>query len=65
MMRAGTCEVQNLKNVLRVVKNVGAFFVTVIVGLVVGAALFTVEAVETVETDAKKRIERHRTPPGH
>jgi hypothetical protein len=53
-----------LKNVLRVVKNVGAFFVTVIVGLVVGAALFTVEAVETVETDAKKRIERHRTPPG-
>jgi hypothetical protein len=54
-----------LKSVLRVVKNVGAFFVTVVVGLVVGAALFTVEAVETIETDVKKRIERHRTPPGH
>lgn len=55
----------NLKSVLRVVKNVGAFFVTVVVGLVVGAALFTVDTVETIETDVKKRIERHRTPPGH
>jgi hypothetical protein len=52
-----------VKNVLKVVNNVGAFFVTVVVGLVVGTALFTVEAVGTIETDFKKRIERHRTPP--
>ena len=53
-----------MKNVLKVVNNVGAFFVTVIVGLVVGAALFTVEAVETIDPDTRKRIERQRTPPG-
>ena len=53
-----------MKSVLKVVNNVGAFFVTVVVGLVVGAALLTVETVETVELDVKKRIERQRTPPG-
>ena len=54
-----------MKSVLKVVNNVGAFFVTVVVGLVVGAALLTVETVETVEMDVMKRIERQRTPPGH
>jgi hypothetical protein len=50
-----------LQNVVKVVKNVAAFFVTIIVGVVVGTALFTVESVESVEIDVKKRIERHRT----
>ncbi len=53
-----------MKSVLHVVNNVGAFFVTVIVGLVVGTALFTVDTVETFESDVKRRIERRSTPPG-
>lgn len=50
-----------MKSVVKVVKNVVAFFVTVVVGLVVGSALLTIETIETLETDVKRRIERHRT----
>jgi hypothetical protein len=44
-----------------VVKNVMAFFATIIVGLAVGSALLTIETVENLELDVKKRVERHRT----
>jgi hypothetical protein len=47
-----------LKNVL---KNVAAFFVTIVVGLAVGSALLTIETVQNFETDVKKRIERLRS----
>lgn len=50
-----------MKNVL---KNVVAFFVTVVVGLAVGSALLTIETVEGVEKDVKKRIERLRSHGG-
>jgi hypothetical protein len=50
-----------VRSVIGIVKNVAAFCVTVIVGLVVGTALLTVDTVETMEIDVKKRIERHRS----
>jgi hypothetical protein len=51
-----------VKNVVRAARNVAAFVVTVVIGIAVGTALFTVESVETIETDVKKRIERLRHP---
>jgi hypothetical protein len=43
------------------VKNVLAFFVTIIVGVTVGTALLTIETVERLEMDARDRSARHRT----
>lgn len=47
-----------MKNAL---KNLMAFIVTVIFGIVAGTAMMTIETVETVEEDVKRRIERHRS----
>ena len=51
-----------MKNVVRAARNVAAFVVTVVVGVIVGTALFTAESIETLETDVKQRIERLRPP---
>ena len=53
-----------MRNVLKAAKNVAAFMVTIFVGAVIGAALFTVDTYDDLETDVKRRIERHRTPGG-
>ena len=47
-----------MKNAL---KNLLAFIVTVFFGVVAGSALMTIETVETLEADVKRRIERHRS----
>lgn len=47
-----------VKNAL---KNLLAFIVTVFFGLIAGSALMTIETVETLEADVKRRIERHRS----
>lgn len=49
-----------MTNVVRVVKDIVAFFVTVVVGLLVGAALFMVDTAEAREVDIKQKFERHR-----
>ena len=51
-----------MRNVLKAAKNVAAFIVTIFVGAVIGTALFTVDTYDDLETDVKRRIERHRTP---
>ena len=47
-----------VKNAL---KNLMAFIVTVFFGLLAGSALMTIETVENLEEDVKRRIERHRS----
>lgn len=47
-----------MKNAL---KNLMAFFVTVIFGIVAGTAMMTIESVETLEEDVKRRFEKHRS----
>ncbi len=49
-----------MRNVVRVLKDVIAFLVTIVAGLVVGTALSMADATEAQEAEIKKKIERHR-----
>jgi|tagenome__1003787_1003787.scaffolds.fasta_scaffold20564723_2 hypothetical protein len=55
-------EIRNVKNLMKAARNAAAFVVTVVVGAIIGTALFTVQTYDDLETDVKRRIERHRTP---
>jgi hypothetical protein len=52
----------HVKNLMKAARNVAAFVVTMVVGAAIGSALFAVQTYDDLETDVKRRIERHRTP---
>jgi len=51
-----------VKKLMKAAKSAAAFVVTIVVGAVIGTALFTVQTYDDLENDVKRRVERHRTP---